>query len=148
MVSGKIPQPDLIDMSADPVCVELNQVPETDWIVNNGDKLKNAFVYVKGGPLETLRFELPNAEVVLRHQKCRYLPHVLGLQVGQQLLVTNADQTIHNTHPTPKMNPEWNQTQVPKSDLVKKFMTGNTHSFQSNQPWKAMLEYWGIPSSA
>jgi hypothetical protein len=34
------------------------------------------------------------------------------VQVNQKVSITNSDATQHNIHPTPKLNPEWNQTQA------------------------------------
>jgi hypothetical protein len=36
----------------------------------------------------------------------------MGVQVNQKVSITNSDKTQHNVHPTPKQNPEWNQTQA------------------------------------
>ena len=48
---------------------------------------------------------------MLDQNGCHYRPHVLGVMTGQKLSITNSDPTQHNIHPTPKNNPEWNQTQ-------------------------------------
>ena len=42
---------------------------------------------------------------------CQYIPHVLAMQVNQDLKVVNGDQTSHNIHPLPKINAEWNKSQ-------------------------------------
>src|SRR5215212_8241534 len=122
-VNGPIPKPLRIDMNADPLCVQLNPRAETDWLITNEDRLLNAFVYIKSGdPLQAYRFELPASIVQLEHKDCRYSPHVLGLRVGQQFAVINSDPTVHNTHPTPKSNQEWNMSQMPHSSpLIKTF---------------------------
>jgi hypothetical protein len=36
----------------------------------------------------------------------------VGLQVGQPLEVTNSDPTLHNVHPLPHDNVEWNKSQA------------------------------------
>ena len=36
---------------------------------------------------------------------CRYVPHVLALRVGQTLVVTSHDPTLHNVHIDPSSNP-------------------------------------------
>src|SRR5690349_4128413 len=70
-VSGKIPPAKKIDMSADPPCWQVNQKRTTESLLTNGDKLLNAFVYIKeGDALNTYRFEVPEAEVVLQHKGC------------------------------------------------------------------------------
>jgi hypothetical protein len=109
---GEVPKPKLFDMSADEVCVQLNPKAQTEDAIVTDGKLANVFVYVKsGGALDAYQFETPMAEVVLEHKRCRLSPHILGLQVGQTLNILNSDPTFHNSHPTPKNNREWNQSQ-------------------------------------
>src|SRR6185503_8712991 len=70
-VTGKLPPPKLIDMSADPVCVQRNKTPKVEWVVSTQQKLQNAFVYIKeGDALKLYRFEVPESEVVLQHKNC------------------------------------------------------------------------------
>ncbi len=139
-VNGTIPKAPIFDMTADPVCQELNKKPEADWLLTNGNRLLNAFVYIKNGdPLRAYRFELPTTQVLLEHKNCFYSPHVLGLRVGQQLVIGNSDPTTHNTHPTPKINQEWNQSQAPRSPpLIKTFPHQEVLiPFKDNQhPWQ------------
>lgn len=139
-VAGKIPSGKKLDMIADPVCVELNQDPIWQPILVNGDKLQDVVVFVKKGePLEIYRFEQPSSQVVLEHQNCQYSPHVFGIRVGQQLVVNNRDMTHHNTHPVPKNNQEWNQTQpAGGAPLVKSFVRPEVpFLIKDNQhPWE------------
>ena len=102
------------DMTADPVCVEQNRKPVyTNDLLVNEQRVLNTFIYVKDGePLNNFRFEVPESEVTLAHVNCSYSPHVLGIRVGQRLSIVNSDATVHNTHPTPKLNPEWNMSQA------------------------------------
>jgi hypothetical protein len=121
-VTGTIARPKRIDMSADPVCVQLNLKPRLDDLIVNDNRVQNAFVYLKGEFLDGHRFAVPDPDVVLVQRNCYYSPRVLGVRVGQQLQIVNADQTIHNVHPTPKLNPEWNQSHPPNaSPIVKTF---------------------------
>ena len=109
-VKGTRPRLKPIDMAADPACGEINHKREQEWLQTNDDKLMNAFVYVTGDPVKAYRFELPDSDVALQQVNCQYSPRVLGLRVGQKLVIWNRDPTQHNVHPTPKKNPEWNQT--------------------------------------
>jgi hypothetical protein len=114
LVDGKIPQALKLDMSADPVCDQLNR-PQARYeaLLTSNQGLLNAFVYVKdGAALNDFSFEVPSSEVVLARSNCRFSPHVLGLRVGQPLALINQDPTQHNTHPTPRINQEWNMTQA------------------------------------
>lgn len=115
--NGAAPAPKKIDTSADPVCGQRNPNLSTeDTVVNNG-KLANAFVYIKDGTatdgtkIGDYTWTAPSTAVTLDQDGCHYRPHVLGLMTGQKLSITNSDPTQHNIHPTPKNNPEWNQTQ-------------------------------------
>ncbi len=110
--AGKRPKSRIIDMSADPACYQVNPKPRTEDIVVRNGKLANVFVYVKNSTvLHSYTFELPTSSIAIEHKGCRYVPHVLGMRVGQPLMILNSDPTHHNTHPTPKNNAEWNQTQ-------------------------------------
>jgi Carboxypeptidase regulatory-like domain len=138
-VQGTIPKPYRIDMSADPVCIELNPKAKTEMLIVNENKLQNAFVYLKGEPLKTYRFAMPDMDVVLVQRNCQYSPRVLGMRVGQQLQIINSDPTVHNVHPVPKLNPEWNQSHPAKSPpLVKSFpRTEVAIPVKDNQhPWE------------
>ncbi len=120
-LKGTPRKPLKFDMTADPVCIDLNKTPATDpSIMINDDKLLNAFVHVKGESLSAHRFELPGSEVVLQHVNCQFAPRVFGMRVGQTLAVLNNDPTQHNTHPTPKINQEWNQSQAPHGPPIMK----------------------------
>ena len=119
--AGKPPEPRRIDTSADPVCTTLSPDLTTDWVVVNDRKLANVFVYVRGENLDLYSFEPASPTVVLEHKGCRYLPHVFGMQTQQTLRVLNDDNTTHNTHPTPKNNREWNQSQPPGAIIEQRF---------------------------
>jgi hypothetical protein len=137
--TGKPPKPFLIDMSADPFCVASNPKLETEWFVVNNEKVANVLIYVSGSPLDNYTFETPTSTVELEHKGCRYEPHVLGMQAGQRLSITNSDSTHHNTHPTPKNNGEWNQTQSPGAPpILKTFQRAEVAiPFKDNQhPWE------------
>jgi plastocyanin len=63
--------------------------------MGDGNTLQNVFVYVKDG-LPARMYPVPSEPVVLDQQKCRYVPRVLGIQVGQQLTIRNSDPLLHN----------------------------------------------------
>ncbi len=115
--NGAVPAPKKIDASADPVCAQQNPNLVTEDTVVKDGKLANVFVYVKDGAatdgtkFADYTWSTPATAVTLDQKGCQYVPHVLGLQTNQTLRVTNSDPTQHNVHPTPKSNPEWNQTQ-------------------------------------
>lgn len=106
--AGAVPKPSKLDMSNDSNCVGENFLD--DVIVNDG-KLQNVFVYVKSG-LPQAAFETPATDVTLDQKGCKYVPRTLGIQTGQPLKITNSDSTNHNIHPAPKVNREWNESQL------------------------------------
>lgn len=115
--NGTPPAPKKIDTSADPVCGQKSPNLQTeDNLVTNG-KLANVFVYIKDGTatdgtkVGEYTWPTPSTAVTLDQNGCHYRPHVLGLMTAQKISITNSDPTQHNIHPTPKNNPEWNQTQ-------------------------------------
>ena len=119
--AGTPAKPLRIDTSADPVCTSLSPDLRTDWVVVKDHRLANVFVYVRGENLNLYSFEPSTPTVMLEHKGCRYEPHVFGMQTQQTLRVVNDDNTVHNTHPTPKNNREWNQSQPASAVIEQRF---------------------------
>jgi plastocyanin len=119
---GEPPEEHRIDVSADPVCEQLRPYATYEAFVVKEGKLANVLLYLTS---ETLllnsEYQPPSSPVVLERKQCRFEPRVLGIQTGQALEVINRDATQHNLHPVPKLNREWNLTQNPFTQLVKKF---------------------------
>ena len=115
--NGTAPAPKKIDSSADPVCGQKNPNLETEDTVVKDGKLANVFVYIKDGTttdgkkVGDFKWDPPTTAAQLDQNGCHYRPHVLGVQTNQKISITNSDPTTHNIHPTPKQNPEWNQSQ-------------------------------------
>lgn len=124
--NGTPPAPRKIDTAADPVCGQKNPNLVTDDTIVKDGKLANTFIYIKEGTVEggkkvgDYSWATPPAEVQLDQNGCHYAPHVLGVMVNQKLKITNSDATQHNIHPTPKLNPEWNQTQANGAPPIEK----------------------------
>ena len=115
---GKAPKMKPLRMDADPVCVANNEIqPRKEWLVldeNNG--VKNVLVFVKeskSGTLVDIDY-VPKDKAVIDQKGCVYVPHVLGVMVGQQLDILNSDGTLHNIHALPKVNKEFNKA-MPRS---------------------------------
>lgn len=120
---GTPPESRRIDMSSDPVCEKVSADRTTDWVIVNNEKLANVVVYVRGDSLNAYSFDAPSPDVTLEHKGCRYVPHVLGMQTQQTLKIVNSDPTAHNTHPSPKINREWNQSQPPGAAALEQRFT-------------------------
>ncbi len=109
LLDGEAPPADAIQMAADPNCAAMHtSAVMTEFVITDMEGgLQNSFVYIKGG-LEGMNFPVPTEPVVLNQEGCVYVPHVLGIQVGQPLDIMNSDQTLHNIHATPSVNQEFN----------------------------------------
>jgi len=112
-ISGKIsfagtaPAPEKIKVSADPYCQKEHKDGLERKVVDVKDgSLKDVFVYVKSGVTGT--YPAPTNAVELDQSGCMYKPHIVALQVGQPLKIVNNDETLHNIHPRPTVNPEFN----------------------------------------
>jgi Carboxypeptidase regulatory-like domain len=118
--NGEAPALRKMEMSQDSACEKMGESFFDDVIVIDG-KMQNVFVYVKNG-LPKASFEIPAAEVSLDQKGCQYVPRVLGIQTGQPLKILNSDPTDHNIHPVPKINREWNQSQLAgQGPITRKF---------------------------
>jgi len=117
--TGTAPKAEQLKMDADPVCKKAHaSIPSESYVVAADGGLKNVFIYVKEG-LEGQKFS-PKGEVELDQIGCQYKPHVIGAMVGQKIEIVNSDDTLHNVHPLPKENREWNLAMPFKGQKVKK----------------------------
>jgi plastocyanin len=141
-VTGKItllgvaPKPAVVLTKSDPYCMAAPVLTE-DVVVSPEGGLQNVFVYVKDG-LGNLKFPVPATSVVLGQDGCRYVPHVVGIQVGQTLDIVNGDDTLHNIHAVPTLNGEFNKPQQFKGFR-------NTHVFNTVEvmvPFKCDVHKW------
>jgi len=75
-------------------------IAEETVVVTDG-RLANVFVYVKDAP----NVNAPMAEPALLDQKhCQYVPHAVGVRIGQTLRIRSSDDTMHNVHYNPSRN--------------------------------------------
>ncbi len=132
--SGGPPKVIKIDMSNDPGCTGENQ---SEQVVTDDGHLGNVLVYVKDG-LTGRSFDPPKQIVSVKQEGCRYVPHVAAAMVGQQVDFVDEDHTLHNIHPSPKNNPEWNQSQSPDSAPIDK----SFHNPEIMMPIKCNQHPW------
>jgi len=104
---GAVPPPEKVKLSADPKCVAMHPggMEKRAIQVKDGG-LANVLVYVKNGASGT--YPAPTAPAEINQKGCNYEPHVVVLQVGQPLEIVNSDDTLHNIHPRPTVNAEFN----------------------------------------
>ena len=107
-----------IDMSVEPSCAKMYAAPPlAETVVTGaGNSLENVVVYVSAGAPNDAA---PSNAATFTQKGCRYIPHLLALQVNQELKITNEDQTVHNIHPQPKRNREWNKSQPPGAPPIR-----------------------------
>jgi len=139
VLEGEPPAPEVVKMSADPFCTTAGHdgQPAQYFVMGAGNGLENVFVYVKSG-LGDRTFPPPTTPAVLDQQGCRYSPHVIGVQVGQPLDVTNSDGTLHNVHAVPMVNAEFNTAQPVQGMTL-------THTFTAPEimiPFKCDVHSW------
>jgi plastocyanin len=108
---GTAPAPRPLPMDSDPRCAAGAGATSDRLLVGAGNTLQNVFVYVKDG-LGQRTYPTPATPVLLDQKGCRYVPHVLGVQVGQTLSIANSDPTVHNVNASAKNNRSFNFGQV------------------------------------
>ena len=134
---GTAPDPEPINMGSDPYCERQGRATVETISVGSGSTLQNVFVYVKDG-LGDRAFPIPSRPAVLDQKGCRYVPRVLGIQVGQTLEILSSDDTLHNVHAVPERNREFNRAHQ---------LAGlkHTHIFSTKEvmvPFKCDVHKW------
>lgn len=147
---GTPPKRARIRMDADPVCAAAHAdepALSEDVVVGKDGGLQNVFIFVKDG-LAKKDYPAPTTPVTIDQHGCHYVPHVVGIQVGQPLQILNSDKTLHNVHGMPKVNAGFNFA-------MPKFVKKKEHEFESPEtmvaikcdvhPW--MNGYIGVMSN-
>ena len=119
----------LLDMSADPVCVELNREnPKRRevLVLGEGRRIANVLVQIKGS-LPGTEDEPPVMVVEFDQSGCQFTPHLFALRVGQTLRALNPDGTLHTVHAYSKVNAGFN-------DAMPKFRTELERVFDKAEP--------------
>jgi plastocyanin len=140
LLEGTPPESNVIRLDGDPKCVALLNGEErrTEYVVvGPGHSLQNVFVYVKDG-LPPALYPVPATPVVIDQQKCRYVPRVLGVQVGQQLAIRNSDPLLHNVRAEGKINQPFDVgTPLQGIEIKKTFATREVMV-----PFKCQVHSW------
>ncbi len=83
-----------------PCCEDSTPIPEERVVVGPGGGLANTFVYLLDAPASD--GSLP--PTTLDQHNCRFVPHAIGVQVGQTLTLHSQDATMHTITYTPSNN--------------------------------------------
>ncbi|MGD8497168.1 MAG: carboxypeptidase regulatory-like domain-containing protein [Gemmatimonadales bacterium] len=109
--TGTPPANEPIDMSEEPTCADkYDSQPMTEKYEVQDGHLANVFVFVSEG-LGDRTFPTAQQPVEIDQDGCRYHPHVLGIQVGQPLLIHNSDDVLHNINTESTKNRPFNISQ-------------------------------------
>jgi plastocyanin len=108
---GKVPTLKPLSMEADPVCAKKHSkpVPAEMLVLGSGNTMGNILVWVSKGLPAGKTYPAPQTPVVLDQKGCVYVPHVMGIQIGQPYRILNSDGVLHNVHTLPKVNKSFNQ---------------------------------------
>jgi plastocyanin len=108
---GKAPTLRPLTMDADPACAKKHSkpVPSEMLILGNGNTMGNIMVWVSKGLPAGKTWPAPKTPVTLDQKGCQYVPHVMGIMVGQAYKILNSDGILHNVHALPKINKGFNR---------------------------------------
>jgi len=95
-------------------CKALHKDPVLDEsiVADANGNLQNVVVFLKG---DNVKGSAPKDPVKLDQKGCQYVPHVIDITVGQDLIATNSDTFLHNVHTLPE-NSEPSNTAQPTKD--------------------------------
>ena len=108
---GKAPTLRPVSMDADPECAKKHSgpVPPETLVLGNGNTMGNIMVWVSKGLPDGKTWPAPKSPAVLDQKGCQYVPHVMGIMVGQPYRILNSDGILHNVHTLPKVNRGFNK---------------------------------------
>ncbi len=99
LFTGKAPERFVLGADNLPECKHHPEVDQrSNVVVVEEGKLAGVFVHLKSGYDRARIPPAPATPVTLEQQGCMYVPRVLGLQLGQKLLVANGDPATHNVN--------------------------------------------------
>jgi hypothetical protein len=118
VLDGEAPEPQQINICSDPKCAALQSSPVLEESIVVGDKkeLANVVVSLKAPEGKELKGDAPKDPVVLDQKGCQYVPHVVAMMVGQDLIIKNSDDFMHNVHSQTIDNDTFNIAQPRKDE--------------------------------
>jgi hypothetical protein len=119
VIAGKIsfegspPPSRKVKLTADPKCAAVHPGGlEVQHVKVTGGGLAEVLVHVKSGISGS--YPAPSEPALLDQVGCQYQPRMVAIMVGQPLKLRNSDDTLHNIHPRPTANKEFNAGQPRK----------------------------------
>ena len=114
LYDGKVPNLKPLAVAAEPMCAKKHPtVPNEALVLGAGNAMANVVVRVVGGLPAGKSYPAPTTPVTMDQVGCQYVPHVMGLMVGQPFKVLNSDGVLHNVHALPKVNKPFNMAMPP-----------------------------------
>ncbi len=110
--TGQAPTLPALTMDADPACVQIHSgkpAPNEMLVLGSDNSMGNIMVWVSNGLPAGTTWPAPETPVVLDQKGCTYVPHVMGIMVGQSYRILNSDGILHNIHTLPKINRSFNR---------------------------------------
>ncbi|MBM3771221.1 MAG: hypothetical protein FJW27_08035 [Acidimicrobiia bacterium] len=109
--AGKAPNLRPLAMDADPACAKKHSgpVPAEMLVMGSGNAMANIIVWVSKGLPAAKTYPAPKTPVTLDQNGCVYVPHAMGIMVGQPYRILNSDGVLHNIHTLPKVNASFNR---------------------------------------
>ena len=109
--TGKPPGLKPLAMAADPACAKKHTkpVPAEMLVLGGGNTMANVIVWVSKGLPAGKTYPVPKTPVTLDQNGCVYVPHAMGIMIGQAYRILNSDGILHNVHTLPKVNPSFNR---------------------------------------
>ncbi len=113
--AGKAPTLRPLAMDADPACAKKHSGPVANemLVLGSGNTMGNIMVWVSKGLPAGKTWPAPKTPVTLDQKGCVYVPHVMGIMVGQAYRIFNSDGILHNVHALPRINKAFNRAMPP-----------------------------------
>ena len=122
-LAGLIPKQPTITMTADPACDKISpQGRPAEMIVAAPDgALANVIVHItRGLPKKFAVPPAPPGEVRIDQKGCVFVPHVIGVRVGQEVAISSSDETMHNVASRTTVNTPFNELTPGAGSMLRK----------------------------
>jgi hypothetical protein len=105
--AGTVPASKTMKLTADPKCAAMHPAGlERQPIRVKDGGLADVLVYVKSGL--SGNYTAPAEPALMDQVGCDYTPRMVVAMAGQPIKIRNSDDTLHNVHPRPTINKEFN----------------------------------------